>query len=163
MLDTADDFRPLWAHDRADERQALRDFLAMVRKRRKRYPHMHIYHYAAYEKTALLRLAGRYGVGEDEVDDLLRNGVLVDLYPLVRKSIRVGTENYSLKSLEPLYMGAATADRRRDDRDRLDHPVREVLRAARRRARRRRGSRAEGDRGVQPLRLHARRGGCGTG
>ncbi|MDT5018565.1 MAG: hypothetical protein QOD39_4725, partial [Mycobacterium sp.] len=37
--------------------------------------------------------------------DLLRNGVLVDLYPLVRKSIRVGTENYSLKSLEPLYMG----------------------------------------------------------
>ena len=68
-----------------------------VRKRRKRHPRMHVYHYAAYEKTALLRLAGRYGVGEDEVDDLLRNGVLVDLYPLVRKSIRVGTENYSLK------------------------------------------------------------------
>jgi uncharacterized protein len=105
VLDTADDFRPLWAHDRADERQALRDFLTTVRKRRRRYPNMHIYHYAAYEKTALLRLAGRYGVGEDEVDDLLRNGVLVDLYPLVRKSIRVGTENYSLKSLEPLYMG----------------------------------------------------------
>ena len=98
--------RPLWAHDRASERQALVDFLAMVRKRRKRYPKMHIYHYAAYEKTALLRLAGRYGVGEDEVDDLLRNGVLVDLFPLVRKSIRVGTENYSLKSLEPLYMGS---------------------------------------------------------
>ena len=66
---------------------------------------MHIYHYAPYEKTALLRLAGRYGVGEDEVDDLLRNGVLVDLYPLVRKSIRVGAEIFSLKSLEPLYMG----------------------------------------------------------
>lgn len=105
VLDTSDNFAPLWAHDRADERQALRDFLKMVRSRRKRYPHMHIYHYAAYEKTALLRLAGRYGVGEDEVDDLLRNGVLVDLYPLVRKSIRVGTETYSLKSLEPLYMG----------------------------------------------------------
>ncbi|MDX1887283.1 TM0106 family RecB-like putative nuclease [Mycolicibacterium sp. 120270] len=105
VLDTADGFHPLWAHDRADERQALIEFLKMVRKRRKRYPHMHIYHYAAYEKTALLRLAGRYGVGEDEVDDLLRNGVLVDLYPLVRKTIRVGTENYSLKSLEPLYMG----------------------------------------------------------
>lgn len=100
------DFQPLWAHDRSQERQALLDFLAMVRKRRRRHPNMHIYHYAAYEKTALLRLAGRYGVGEDEVDDLLRNGVLVDLYPLVRKSIRVGTENYSLKSLEPLYMGS---------------------------------------------------------
>lgn len=105
VLDTADNFQPLWAHDRATELQALRDFLKMVRKRRKRHPHMHIYHYAAYEKTALLRLAGRYGEGEDAVDDLLRNGVLVDLYPLVRKSIRIGTENYSLKSLEPLYMG----------------------------------------------------------
>ncbi|WP_018599001.1 TM0106 family RecB-like putative nuclease [Mycobacterium sp. 155] len=102
----AEDFHPLWAHDRAEERQALRDFLKLVRQRRKRYPNMHIYHYAAYEKTALLRLAGRYGEGEDAVDELLRSGVLVDLYPLVRKSIRVGTKNYSLKSLEPLYMGA---------------------------------------------------------
>jgi len=106
VLDVGGGFRPLWAHDRASERQALVDFLAMVRKRRKRYAKMHIYHYAAYEKTALLRLAGRYGVGEDEVDDLLRSGVLVDLFPLVRKSIRVGTESYSLKSLEPLYMGS---------------------------------------------------------
>ncbi|BBX56247.1 hypothetical protein MSHO_15920 [Mycobacterium shottsii] len=72
-------FRPLWAHDRRDERKALTDFLALVAKRRKRHPNMHIYHYAPYEKTALLRLAGRYGVGEDAIDDLLRNGVLVDL------------------------------------------------------------------------------------
>ncbi|MGB7356621.1 MAG: TM0106 family RecB-like putative nuclease [Mycobacterium sp.] len=106
VLTAADQFTPLWAHDRAGERQALVDFLTMVRKRRRRYPGMHIYHYAAYEKSTLLRLAGRYGVGEDEVDSLLREGVLVDLYPLVRKSIRVGTENYSIKSLEPLYMGA---------------------------------------------------------
>ncbi|MGE2723151.1 TM0106 family RecB-like putative nuclease [Mycolicibacterium pulveris] len=105
VLTVAGEFTPFWAHDRASERQALIDFLAMVRKRLRRYPGMHIYHYAAYEKSALLRLAGRYGVGEDDVDELLRNGVLVDLYPLVRKSIRVGTENYSIKSLEPLYMG----------------------------------------------------------
>src|SRR5579875_3540462 len=64
-------FRPLWAHNRLDERKALIDFLALVAKRRKRYPNMHIYHYAAYEKTALLRLAGRYGVGEADVDELL--------------------------------------------------------------------------------------------
>ena len=105
VLTTTDDFHPFWAHDRASERQALVDFLAMVRKRMRRYPGMHIYHYAAYEKSTLLRLAGRYGVGENDIDDLLRNGILVDLYPLVRKSIRVGTENYSIKSLEPLYMG----------------------------------------------------------
>lgn len=99
-------FHPLWAHDRPDERKALIDFLALVAKRRKRFPNMHVYHYAAYEKTALLRLAGRHGVGEDDVDDLLRSGTLVDLYPIVRKSIRVGSESISLKALEPLYMGA---------------------------------------------------------
>jgi uncharacterized protein len=102
----AGSFRPLWAHNRVDERKALTDFLAMVAKRRKRRPNMHIYHYAPYEKTALLRLSGRYGVGEDEVDELLRSGTLVDLYPLVRKSIRVGAESFGLKALEPLYMGA---------------------------------------------------------
>ncbi|CPR09750.1 ATPase [Mycobacterium bohemicum DSM 44277] len=106
VLDAAGGFRPLWAHSRVDERKALADFLAMVAKRRRRRPNMHIYHYAPYEKTALLRLAGRYGVGEDEVDELLRSGTLVDLYPLVRKSIRVGAESFSLKALEPLYMGA---------------------------------------------------------
>jgi predicted RecB family nuclease len=106
VLEARGDFHPLWAHHRVDERRALTDFLALVAKRRKRRPNMHIYHYAPYEKTALLRLAGRYGVGEDEVDELLRSGTLVDLYPLVRKSIRVGAESFSLKALEPLYMGA---------------------------------------------------------
>jgi uncharacterized protein len=106
VLEAAGNFHPLWAHDRVDERKALIDFLAMVKKRRKRRPHMHIYHYAPYEKTALLRLAGRYGVGEDDVDELLRSGTLVDLYPVVRKSIRVGAESFGLKALEPLYMGS---------------------------------------------------------
>ncbi len=103
---TAGAFHPLWAHGRPDERTALTDFLALVAERRKQFPDMHIYHYAAYEKTALLRLAGRHGVGEDEVDDLLRSGTLVDLYPIVRKSIRAGSESLSLKALEPLYMGS---------------------------------------------------------
>jgi uncharacterized protein len=105
VLHADDNFDPIVAHDRVEERQALRRFLDLVRERRERYPDMHIYHYANYERSALLRLAGNYGVGEEEVDDLLRENVLVDLYPMVRNSIRVGTSNYSLKSLEPLYMG----------------------------------------------------------
>ncbi|MDH6675907.1 putative RecB family nuclease [Rhodococcus sp. LBL1] len=98
-------FRPFWAHDRRQERRALVDFLEYVRDRRTEHPGMHIYHYAAYEKSALLRLAGRHGVGEDAVDDLLRAGVLVDLYPIVRASLRIGERSYSIKKLEPLYMG----------------------------------------------------------
>ncbi|MEH6796028.1 MAG: TM0106 family RecB-like putative nuclease [Rhodococcus sp. (in: high G+C Gram-positive bacteria)] len=105
---TADaDFLPFWAHDRAQERRALIDFLDYVSARRAVHPNMHVYHYAPYEKTALLRLAGRYGVGEDAVDDLLRHDVLVDLYPVVRSAVRIGARSYSIKKLEPLYMPAA--------------------------------------------------------
>ena len=99
-------FRAFWAHDRAAERQALLDFLAYVAARRATYPDLHIYHYAAYEKTALLRLAGFHGVGEEAVDELLREGVLVDLYSTVRGCLRVGQRSYGLKALEPLYMPA---------------------------------------------------------
>ncbi|WP_241992546.1 TM0106 family RecB-like putative nuclease [Cryobacterium lactosi] len=105
LIETDGTFRPFWAHDYAEERQALIDFLAYVAQRRARYPNLHIYHYAAYERTHLLSLAARHGVGEDAVDDLLRDNVLVDLYPVVKKSLRVGSRSYSIKKLEPLYMG----------------------------------------------------------
>jgi len=99
-------FLPFWAHDRAQERQALIDFLEYVRQRRQKYPGMHIYHYADYERSHLQALCARYGTGEGILDDLLREHVLVDLYPIVKRSIRVSTASYSLKKLEPLYMGS---------------------------------------------------------
>lgn len=105
LVDENAEFTAFWAHDFAAERVALEAFLAFVRERRLRYPNLHIYHYAAYEQTHLLALAARHGVGEEEVDGLLRDNVLVDLYPLVRKSVRVGSRSYSIKKLEPLYMG----------------------------------------------------------
>ncbi len=98
-------FRAFWAHDRAQERQALIDFLAYVAARRAEYPNLHIYHYADYERSRLLTLAARYGTGEAEVDQLLRDGVLVDLYAVVRAGVRVSQDSYSIKKLEPLYMG----------------------------------------------------------
>src|SRR5690606_10496448 len=93
-------YRAWWAHSFAEERRALEDFLDYVAERRARFPDMHIYHYASYERTHLLSLAARHGVREDDVDDLLRNHVLVDLYPLVRKSVRIGSRSYSIKKLE---------------------------------------------------------------
>ncbi|MFW0772764.1 TM0106 family RecB-like putative nuclease [Paenarthrobacter nitroguajacolicus] len=98
-------FRPFWAHSRAEEGKAFVDFLDYVAKRRATYPGMHIYHYAAYEKTALRNLSLTHVVGETAVDDLLRQGVLVDLYDTVRHSIRISENSYSIKKLEPLYMG----------------------------------------------------------
>jgi len=105
LVDDRAEFTAFWAHTLRDERQALVDFLAWVQQRREQYPGMHVYHYAAYERTHLLSLAARHGVGEEAVDDLLRAGVLVDLYPVVRKALVVGSHSYSIKKLEPLYMG----------------------------------------------------------
>lgn len=98
-------FRPFWAHSRSGERRAFLDFLDYVEKRRKLYPDMHVYHYAPYEKTALRNLSLAHQAGEDTVDDWLRHGLLVDLYATVRHSIRISEASYSIKKLEPLYMG----------------------------------------------------------
>ncbi|TFD58475.1 DNA helicase [Cryobacterium sp. Hh7] len=106
LVDTDETFHAFWAHSWAEERVALTDFLAYLADRRARFPGMHVYHYAAYERTHLLSLAARHGVGEDQIDQLLRENVLVDLYPVVRKTMRVGSRSYSIKKLEPLYMGA---------------------------------------------------------
>jgi predicted RecB family nuclease len=106
LVDDRAEFTAFWAHTIRDERVALEQFLAFIEARRQQYPGMHIYHYAAYERTHLLSLAARHGVGEEAVDDLLRAGVLVDLYPIVRKALVVGSHSYSIKKLEPLYMGS---------------------------------------------------------
>ncbi|RZT68817.1 TM0106 family RecB-like putative nuclease [Leucobacter luti] len=106
FVDAREQFTALWAHDLAAERAALERFLALVAARRAEYPAMRIYHYAAYERTHLLSIAARHGVGEAEVDQLLREHVLVDLYPIVRRALLVGSRSYSIKKLEPLYMGA---------------------------------------------------------
>ncbi len=99
------EFRPFWAHNRVQERQALIDFLDYVQQRRKRHPGLHIYHYADYERSHLQLLCARYGTGEAILDELLREHVFVDLYPIVKRSIRISENSYSLKKLEPLYMG----------------------------------------------------------
>ncbi|WES64236.1 TM0106 family RecB-like putative nuclease [Microbacter sp. GSS18] len=104
-VDMREEYSALWAHTFADEKRALEDFLDMVALRREQHPGMHIYHYAPYEPTHLLAMAARYGVREADVDRLLRDGVFVDLYPIVRRALRVGSRSYSIKKLEPLYMG----------------------------------------------------------
>jgi predicted RecB family nuclease len=95
-----------WGHDEAGELRAFEQFVDFAIDRLDRHPDMHIYHYAAYEKTALRRLMSRHGTREEEVDRLLRNEVLVDLYRVVREGIRLSTDSYSLKKVERLYMTA---------------------------------------------------------
>ncbi|MFI7481441.1 TM0106 family RecB-like putative nuclease [Kocuria sp. M1R5S2] len=105
VLDPAEKYAAIWAHNSTEEREAFISFMDIVAERRAQHPDMHIYHYASYETTALKRLAMRYQTKEKALDDLLRSEVFVDLYATVRGSVRVGQPSYSIKKLEPLYMG----------------------------------------------------------
>jgi len=100
MIDVERNFTPLHAHDRASERAAFEQFIDLVHERLRAYPDMHVYHYASYEITALRRLMGYYGTREDELDDLLRREVFVDLLKGVRNGIRASRRGYGLKEME---------------------------------------------------------------
>ncbi|HEY6275124.1 MAG TPA: TM0106 family RecB-like putative nuclease, partial [Streptosporangiaceae bacterium] len=109
-------YHQIWAFDRPGEKQAFEDLVDFITARRRRHPGLHVYHYNHYEPTSLDhltelhetrqeavgRLMGRFATREDEVDDLFRLGVFVDLYRVVRQGLRAGVESYSIKRLEPL-------------------------------------------------------------
>jgi|CXWL01.1.fsa_nt_gi uncharacterized protein len=101
-------FHDWWAHDDAAEKAAFEGFIDWAWERLQRDEAMHIYHYAAYERTAFSRLSTKYATREHELDQLLRHDVFVDLYTVVRQGMVIGTPSYSLKEIEHLYMPPRT-------------------------------------------------------
>jgi uncharacterized protein len=100
----APEYHDWWAHDPAEERAAFEGFIDWLATRWRRDPSLHVYHYASYETSALKRLMGRYATREAEVDYLLRHGVFVDLYTVLRQAMVVGAPSYGLKDIERLYL-----------------------------------------------------------
>jgi uncharacterized protein len=96
-------YHAFWAHDREEEKRAFEAVVDLFVDRLARDPSLHVYHYASYEPAALKRLMGRHATREDEVDRLLRGGVLVDLYRVVAQGVRISKESYSIKKLEHFY------------------------------------------------------------
>jgi predicted RecB family nuclease len=96
-------FRAFWGHDLRGERAAFEAFVDFVFERRRRFPNLHVYHYASYEPTKLKHLAATHATREEEIDVLLRERVLIDLLNVVRQSIRAPFESYSLKQIERFY------------------------------------------------------------
>jgi predicted RecB family nuclease len=92
-----------WSFEPRTEKEAFEQFIEFVMERWRRYPDLHIYHFAPYEQIAIKRLAGRHGTCVDAVDQLLRAGIFVDLYRIVRQALRASVESYSIKKLESLY------------------------------------------------------------
>ena len=95
-------YRAMWAHDRDGERRMFEAFVDLVHERLAADPGMHVYHYGAYEQTALKQLMGTHATREEAVDALLRRKVLVNLHTVVRQGLRAGVPSYSLKEMEAL-------------------------------------------------------------
>ncbi len=103
-------FRAWWAHTPAEEKQAFDGFIQWVQQRRALHPSLHVYHYASYEKTALSNLAAAHQIHETLMDEWRRDGVLVDLYPIVRHGLLLGADSYSIKRVERLYQPPRDGD-----------------------------------------------------
>ncbi len=103
-------FKDWWALNKAEEKIAFENWIDWVFARYKKNPQMHIYHYAAYEVTAMKKLMGEHMTRKYELDELLRNSVFVDLYQVVSEGLIVGAPSYSIKKLENLYDFKRTAD-----------------------------------------------------
>ncbi len=97
-------FEAIWGTDRAMEKSAVEQFIDLVVERRMRWQDLRIYHYNHYEVTALKRLVASHGTREEELDQLLRDEVFVDLLKVVREGFRVGLPGYGLKKIETLFM-----------------------------------------------------------
>ena len=89
------------------EKVAFEQFVDFVHARLQRWPDLHVYHYAAYEPSALKRLMAEHATREDELDDLLRREVFVDLYQVVRQSMRISHPSYSIKKVRTFFMTGA--------------------------------------------------------
>ena len=104
-------FQPFWGHNRAEEKQAFADCVDFMVARIHRYPDLHIYHYADYERRAFEKLMQLHGTREAEVDQFFRDQRLVDLYAVVRNAILTSEPRSSIKNLETFYMkGERSAD-----------------------------------------------------
>jgi predicted RecB family nuclease len=103
-------FKAFWAHDREQEKRSFESFIDWITKRWHDDNSMHVYHYGDYEISALRRLMSRHATRELELDHLLRNGVFINLFTVLRQSMLVGTPSYSIKKIERLYRAQRNMD-----------------------------------------------------
>ena len=96
-------YEALWAKTEEEEKEAFESFIDLVMRIKSEHPEMHIYHYAPYEVSAFKRLMGKYATRQDKMAELLRSNTFIDLYRVVRQSLRASVEKYSIKDLEKFY------------------------------------------------------------
>ncbi|WP_280217762.1 bifunctional RecB family nuclease/DEAD/DEAH box helicase [Nocardia neocaledoniensis] len=96
----------------AVETEVLDELLDIIGEHRAIDPKVRVYHYGSGVRTALLDWSGRLGTGADLLDELLADGALVDLAPIVRTALLIGEQSYDLAGLTALLptTGARSAE-----------------------------------------------------
>ena len=103
-------FDPFWAYSKEEEKECYEKLIDFLHKHTLLHPNARIYHYSPYETAALRRLSSQYPTRTKKLDDLLRGEKFVDLYPIVKQTIRVSEPRYSIKNLERFYRAKRKTD-----------------------------------------------------
>jgi len=93
-------YHALWAKNEREEKTNFEQFVDFAFALKQKDPLLHVYHYAPYEVSAFKRLMGKYASRENQIDTFLRSNTFIDLYSVVRQSVRASVEKYSIKDLE---------------------------------------------------------------
>ena len=101
-------FKVFWAHNHQEEEKAFIQYINFIKTHLKKHPNAHIYHYNHYETTALKKLSCKYSRYENQLDTWFQKKVFIDLYLVIRESIRISEPGYSIKNLETFYMNKRT-------------------------------------------------------
>lgn len=91
-----------WAKTLEEEATAFKLALEFLINHLKSHPEAHIYHYGAYEPSAIRRLSQYHAVYSDSVENLLREK-FINLYSIISSSVAMPAESLSLKYIESLY------------------------------------------------------------
>lgn len=96
------EYQQIWSKNKKEEKTSFEQFIDFLMDRWARNPEFYIYHYAPYETAAIKRMAQYHRTREVEVDNLLRGERFIDLYSVLKESLRASVESYSLKDVEKL-------------------------------------------------------------
>lgn len=90
----------IWATNHIEEKVAFSAFMKFIMERWKKYPAMHIYHFAPYEPSTIKRLSRAHAMHEQDLDRILRGERFIDLHSVFKEALLASVERYSLKDLE---------------------------------------------------------------
>jgi len=108
--DGKEKFKAFWAHNKQEEKKSVINFFDFLKKHFEKYPDAYIYHYASYELSALNRLTSFHKIKNADFDKYLRLEKFVDLFKIVKQSIQISENSYSLKFVEKFYDYKRTGD-----------------------------------------------------